>query len=79
MSVMFLEALSSPMTRKNHKYQLDRFMDWNKTKDYDDLLNADEKPIQRNLEDYLICLKDKYSPQPYFINHGSCRIILHNE
>jgi len=28
-------------------------MEWNKTKDYDDLLKADEKSIQRNLEDYL--------------------------
>ena len=60
--VMFLEALGSPITCENYKYQLDRFMEWNKTKEYDDLLKADEKSIQRNLEDYLICLEDKYSP-----------------
>ncbi len=60
--VMFLEALGSPVTRENYKYQLDRFMEWNKTKDYDDLLKADDKSIQRNLEDYLVHLKSKNSP-----------------
>ena len=60
--VMFLQALGSPVTRENYKYQLDRFMKWNNLTDYDDLLKADEKSIQRNLEDYLIYLKDKYSP-----------------
>lgn len=37
-------------------------MEWNKLTDYEDLLKADEKSIQRNLEDYLIYLKGKYSP-----------------
>ncbi|WP_299290540.1 tyrosine-type recombinase/integrase [Nitrosopumilus sp.] len=60
--VMFLQALGSPVTRENYKYQLDRFMEWNKTHDYDDLLKADEKTLQRNLEDYLIYLKDNFSP-----------------
>ena len=67
--VMFLQALGSPITRENYKYQLDRFLKWNKTTDYDKLLirdpktgQIDDKSIQRNLEDYLIYLKDRYSP-----------------
>ena len=66
--VMFLQALGSPVTRENYKYQLDRFMKWNKTSDYDALIFRDSKTgeidnntIQRNLEDYLIYLKDRYS------------------
>ena len=69
--VMFLQALGSPITRENYKYQLDRFVDWNKIKkgDYDELIltdsttgEIDSKAIQRNLEDYLIYLKDNRSP-----------------
>ena len=60
--IMFLQALGSNYTKEVYKYQLDRFLAWNKTKDYDDLLKGDEKAIQRNLEDYLIYLKDKFSP-----------------
>jgi len=59
---MFLQALGSDVTKENYKWQLDQFMKWNKLTDYDDLLKADEKSIQRNLEDYLIYLKDRKSP-----------------
>jgi len=59
---IFLQALGSDVTKENYQYQLNRFLAWNKLKNYDDLLKADEKSIQRNLEDYLIYLKDKYSP-----------------
>jgi len=59
--VMFLQALGSDSTKEIYKHQLDRFLAWNKTNDYDDLLKADEKSIQRNLEDYLIYLKDNFS------------------
>ena len=45
-------------TYQHYKYELDRFMKWNGLTDYDDLLKADDKAIQRNLEDYLIHLKD---------------------
>jgi len=58
---MFLQALGSEHTKKAYKYQLDKFLAWNKTKDYDNLLKADDKAINRSLEDYLIHLKDKFS------------------
>lgn len=59
---MFLEAIGSPVTKENYKYQLDRFMNWCKIADYDDLLKADDISIQRKLEDYLVYLKGKFSP-----------------
>jgi len=57
---IFYQALGSEVTQKNYKWQLDRFMEWNKLTDYDDLLKADDKSIQRNLEDYLIHCKRKF-------------------
>jgi len=60
--IMFLEGVGSSVTKSKYKYELDRFMKWNKLKDYDDLLKADEKSLQRNLEDYLIYLKGTQTP-----------------
>jgi len=60
---VFYQALGSEVTRENYKWQLDRFLEWNKDcNDYDDLLKADDKSIQRNLEDYLFYCKGKFSP-----------------
>ena len=59
---MFQEAIGSPVTKKKYLYELNRFMKWNGLTNYDDLLKADEKSIQRNLEDYLIYLKGIKSP-----------------
>ena len=60
---IFLQSIGSEKTKDIYRYHLDNFLKWNKDcKDYDDLLKADEKSIQRNLEDYLIHLKGKYSP-----------------
>ena len=59
---VFIQAIGSPITQKKYKYELDRFMKWTGVTDYDDLLKADEKSIQRNLEDYLIYLKDICTP-----------------
>ncbi len=58
---LFLNAIGSKVTQKNYLYELDRFVKWNKIKtgNYDDLLKADDKAIQRNLEDYLIFLKGR--------------------
>jgi integrase len=56
---VFLQSIGSEKTKDIYRYHLDNFLKWNKgCKDYDDLLKADEKSIQRNLEDYVIFLKD---------------------
>jgi len=58
---VFLQAIE-PTTAKNYKIKLKKFLEWNKLTDYDDLVKADEKSIQRNLEDYLIYCKGKFTP-----------------
>ena len=58
--LLFTNAIRSEHTKKGYIYELDRFLKWNKIKtgNYQALLEADEKAIQRNLEDYLIYLKE---------------------
>lgn len=60
--MLFSQAIHTESTRTTYKYHLDKFMAWNKITDYGDLLKADEKGIQRNLEDYLIYCKDNNTP-----------------
>jgi len=60
---LFLSAIKSEHTKEIYVYHLKRFLTWNKDcKDYDDLLKADEKAIQRKLEDYVMYLKLNFSP-----------------
>ena len=60
---LFLSAIKSEHTKEIYVYHLERFLTWNKDcKDYDDLLKADEKSIQRKLEDYVMYLKLNFSP-----------------
>jgi len=59
---VFLQAIKSKHSIEPYTYHLNQFLKWNELEDYDDLLKADEKGIQRNLEDYLIYLKDIFSP-----------------
>jgi len=58
---MFKNGLGSEKTYVNYKWQLDRFLEWNKLTNYEDLLKADDKSIQRLLEDYLMYLKKNNS------------------
>lgn len=57
--VLFENAIKSEATRKAYLYQLEKFREWMKAKDYDALLDAPEKQIQVFLEDYLFYLKKK--------------------
>jgi len=58
---MFKNGLGSEKTYVNYKWQLDRFLEWNKLEHFEDLLKADDKSIQRLLEDYLMYLKKQNS------------------
>jgi integrase len=59
---LFLSAIKSEQTKSVYKYHLKNFLKWNKDcSNYDDLLKADEKTIQRKLEDYIMYLKTNYS------------------
>ena len=59
---LFENAIKSEITRKGYRYQLDKFLEWSKIKDFDSLLEAPEKNIQELLEDYIMYLKKKVSP-----------------
>ena len=54
---MFHQGLGSETTYVHYKWQLDQFLKWTKLEHFEDLLKADDKSIQRLLEDYLIYLK----------------------
>jgi len=60
--LLFEEGIKSEATKTAYKYQLKKFREWSKIKDYDSLLQAPQKQIQELLEDYLMYLKKKVSP-----------------
>ena len=51
---LFHNALGSEKTYVNYKWQLDQFLAWNNLTNYDDLLKADDKSIQRLFEPSLV-------------------------
>jgi len=59
---LFEQVLDSEATKKAYKYQLGKFKEWAKIKNFDGLLQAPQKDIQILLEDYVIYLKKKVSP-----------------
>jgi len=44
---------------------LAKFRKWSKMTDYNDLLQADQKSIQRLIEDYVMYLRGKISPNSF--------------
>jgi len=58
----FENAIKSEATKHIYKYQLGKFLEWTKLKDYNALLEASDKEIQTLLEDYLFHIKTKVSP-----------------
>jgi len=60
--LLFDESIKSKATKKAYRYQLEQFLKWTKIKDFDSLLQAPQADIQRLLEDYVMHLKRKVSP-----------------
>jgi len=60
--LLFEQSIKSPVTRKVYKYNLKKFLEWTKIKNYDGLLQAPQKQIQELVEDYVFYLKEKVSP-----------------
>jgi len=60
--LLFEEAIKTEATKKAYHYQLEQFLKWSKIKNFDSLLQADDKSIQILLEDYAMHLKKKVSP-----------------
>jgi len=63
--VIFEESIKSAETKKAYFFALEKFRKWADLGNHDDLLEADEKSIQRLLEDYVISLKGKISPNTF--------------
>jgi len=60
--LVFEGAIKTEATREAYLYQLEKFREWTKIKDFDSLLQAPQKNIQELLEDYVMYLKKKISP-----------------
>ncbi len=60
--LLFESAIKSESAKKSYLYQLKKFRIWCKIKNYDGLLQAPTKQIQELLEDYVMYLKNKVSP-----------------
>lgn len=60
--LLFENSIKSKETLRIYKYNLDRFLEWAKAKDYDSLLKVPDQQLQVMLEDYLFYLKKKVSP-----------------
>ena len=60
--LLFEQTIKSKATLKNYTYQLNKFREWSKIKNYDGLLQAPQKQIQELLEDYvhLILLQSEH-------------------
>ncbi len=60
--LLFEQAIKSEATKKAYMYQLNKFKEWSKIKDFNGLLQAPQKDIQILLEDYVMYLKKTISP-----------------
>jgi len=60
--LVFEASIHTEATRKAYLYQLEQFRKWTKIKNFDSLLQAPQKQIQELLEDYVMYLKRKISP-----------------
>ena len=60
--LLFESSLKSTATRDCYSYYLNKFKDYNKLKDYDSILTLDTKQLTRMLEDFVLFLRKKISP-----------------
>lgn len=59
---IFLHSLKSDYTKKVYLRNLEYFMKFCKAKDFNALLDIEPKSLQMKIEDYMIYLKDRVSP-----------------
>src|SRR5438445_8751908 len=58
----FENAIKSERTREGYVYNLNRFLQWSKIKESDGLVQLKDSYLQEIVEDYVIYLKGKLSP-----------------
>jgi len=62
---IFEHSIRSDQTRGTYKYMLEKFRKWSKVNNSGELLQADQKSIQMLIEDYVMYLKGKISPNSF--------------
>ena len=62
---IFEHSIRSDQTRGTYKYMLEKFRKWSKVNNPGELLQADQKSIQMLIEDYVMYLKGKISPNSF--------------
>lgn len=60
--LIFEESCKSPLTRKQYRYYLDKFIEFYHIEDYDALLAIEPAQIQIMIEDYVMHVKKQVSP-----------------
>ena len=60
--LIFENSINSESTKRVYIYQLNRFLKFFDIKDYDELANTEQSKIQIMMEDYVMYLKKKVSP-----------------
>ena len=60
--LLFQNSLKSEVTVKQYTYYLDKFIEFYKLKDYDSLLTIEPKKFQEMIEDFIMDVKKRYSP-----------------
>ncbi len=68
---IFLEAIKTYSTKQNYLYWLRRYLRYTGKLSYDDLIKDDPKTIQKNLEDYVMALKEINTPSMIKVNFSS--------
>jgi len=60
--LVFQNTLNSEVTIKQYTWYLNKFIDFYKLKDFDFIIKIEPRKLQEMIEDYIMDLKKKYSP-----------------
>ncbi len=59
---IFENSIRSEYSRKQYEYQLDSFISYYKLKDIESIFRIEQKRLQIMMEDYVLYLRTKLSP-----------------
>ncbi|MBI1828133.1 MAG: site-specific integrase [Thaumarchaeota archaeon] len=74
--VMFESAIKSEVTKKSYLWNLNKFLEWAKLPDPDGLLQLKESYLQTMLEDYILYLRKKVSPNSINAMHAPLQLFF---
>lgn len=74
--LIFENSVNSPASRKTYLYYIDKFISNFDLKDYDDLANTPQDKLQIIMEDYVMYLKKKISPNTISVPVSAMKAFL---